>query len=152
MFDVPKYCLNTFLELANQENNTVAQEVLVNWSAYIDGINTAQFVINGSKMFPVHDQLYRNLLHVHQTTEILASYRDELLVELFTMGLSVQANCADRVLIKLVDDKFVISVESIGRYSRWCWIDQKRNVSFPIAEPFAALIELVKVANEQATY
>lgn len=152
MFDVPKYCLNTFLEVANQENDAVVQESLVNWSAYIDGINTAQFVINGSKMFPVHEQHYRNLLHDHQTTEALASYRDELLVELFTMGLSVQANCADRVLIKLVNDKFVISVESIGRYSSWCWIDQRRNTSFSITEPFAALVELVKIAKEQATY
>lgn len=145
MFDIPKYCLESFLALASYTDTATA---VGNWGVYMDSINRAESLIKLTASFPVHSEVLERL-RCERPSASPDDLRHAMLTELFTAGISVQATCADRVTVERIENSFVVHEESIGRMRNWCWIDQRSSVYFPVALTMNAMVHIEECIRKQ---
>jgi hypothetical protein len=71
-------------------------------------------------------------------------WRMAMLAEMFESSIHLQTDVADRLTVSMTSESFLISHQSIGRYSEWCWIDQRNDEHVPLDRPFDVMLALAR--------
>jgi hypothetical protein len=143
-FDIPKHAIQAFLALVDKEN--LVKNVW-QWGVYMESFTTPGFVVNGNNLFTA--QQYMNDAGYTAKSHILDAYqwRLQLLEDMFKEELTIDIAVGDRLVVRKVGKEYILSCESIGRMSQWCWINQLDDQAFPLYRPHDVLAAIVKSYN-----
>jgi hypothetical protein len=128
-FEIPQHAIVDFLELGRVMGN---KEIIL-WAQFMKSFTTPGFIRDGERLFTSHEQVCsHSQMYEHMDQVSIRKHLALMLNEMFSKELIISNGVADRLVVKLnpKSNMYEVRHESIGRYHKWCWINQGNTDSF----------------------
>lgn len=128
MFTIPEHSVAALRAMFAADTRMLGEAVFM-WGIHMDSFSTPHYVETGEYLFEKQLELNNTSFNCHEhDTEKCIMWRNALLNETFEKTIRIPVNIADSVVVRADAEFYHISLESIGRLSTWCWIDQNETI------------------------